>query len=469
MNFEEYRQYDGLGLAALISSGQVTASEVLEAAIEGIEARNPAINAVVFKAYDEARAAAKSARAEGPFAGVPFLIKDLGLAVKGWPRSSGSRFAQVAADAEDGALTRRYREAGLILVGKTNTPEFGITGTTESAFLGPCRNPWNLGHSAGGSSGGAAASVAAGMAPMAHASDGLGSIRIPAACCGLVGMKPTRDRNPNGQDDYDRAVGNVVDHIVCRTVRDSAAMLDATGYPEPDAPHAPAPKAGPYAGELNRSPGRLKIAWCETMIGVSANDEVTAALAHTADTLGRLGHEVMHQPLAADLRRLWKANRSFAGASFAAIFDRWTERLGRQPEAGELEPLTWAILGGGEAGSAKDAMRAWQDFRIASREVLGAFQTIDVFLSPVMATPAPPIGHLDPVGLTPSEVGQRQRAIYPYTGAFNFTGQPSLSMPLAQSADGLPIGMMFTGRYGDEATLFRLAAQLEKEIPWARR
>jgi amidase len=465
MTPDEYKSLDGTALAALIANGQTTAGEVLETAINIIEAENPALNAVVHIAHEEARAAAKLP-APGPFAGVPFLIKDLGLEVKGWPRTSGSQFALIAADAHDSELIKRYRQAGLILLGKTNTPEFGITGTTESARLGPCRNPWNTAHIAGGSSGGAAAAVASGMVSMAHASDGLGSIRIPAACCGLVGLKPTRDRNPNGQNDYDRAVGNVVDHIVCRTVRDSAAMLDATGYPEPDAPHAPAPKSGPYIDELNRAPGRLRIAWCETMAGETADAEVMAALTHTADTLACLGHDIVHEPLNADFRRLYALNRIFAGANFGAIFDRFVEHIGRPPQPAELEPLTWAILQASEKGTAKDAMRAWQDFRMACREVLGQFTKIDVYLSPVMTSPAPEIGYIDPVSNPPALVGQRQTKLYPYAWPFNFTGQPSISLPLVQSAGGLPIGMMFTARYGDEATLFRLAAQLEKEMPW---
>jgi amidase len=467
MTFEEYVQYDGLGLAALVKSGQVSRAEVLEAAIAAIEARNGAVNAVVHAAYDEARA---TPAVDGPFAGVPFLIKDLALKVQGWPRSSGSKFAQVPSDLTDDVLTTRYREAGLVLVGKTNTPEFGITGTTESARLGPCRNPWNTDHIAGGSSGGSASAVAAGMVPVAHASDGLGSIRIPAACCGLVGMKPTRDRNPNGQDDFDRAVGNVVDHVVSRTVRDNAAMLDATGYPEPDAPHAPAPKAGPYLDEVGRAPGRLRIAWsAQRPFPGPVDPQVAAAIAATAETLTALGHEVIEEPLAIDYERLWSANRAYAAASFAVIFERWVEMIGRRPEPHELEPLTWAALEGGKAGTAMDAMRGWQDFRMVCRDIQRLFLGIDVYLSPVLAEPPPKIGEMDPVALSPAQVAARQGEVFPYAWPFNFTGQPSISLPLAQSAEGLPIGLMFTGRYGDEATLFRLAGQLEREMPWNTR
>src|SRR5437870_4529980 len=246
MGFAEYADHDGLGLAELVRSKEVTPAELVEAAIERIERQNPILNAVVYKAYDEARRTAGGRLPDGPFTGVPFLVKDLGCPVGGWPRTGGSRFTKDEVPAADSVLTRRFREAGVVFLGKTNTPEFGITGTTESVLLGPCRTPWNPDHIAGGSSGGAAAAVASGMVPVAHASDGLGSIRIPAACCGLVGLKPTRERNPSDPDSLGRGCGLVVDHIVSRSVRDCAAMLDATGAPQPASPFAPAPKAGPY-------------------------------------------------------------------------------------------------------------------------------------------------------------------------------------------------------------------------------
>ncbi|NBU29135.1 MAG: amidase, partial [Caulobacteraceae bacterium] len=261
MAFADYANHDGLGLAALVKSGQVTPAELVEAAIERIETHNPVLNAVVHKAYDEARATAASDLPDGSFKGVPFLIKDLGAQVKGWPRTSGSIFAEIAADEADNELVTRYRASGVVLVGKSNTPEFGIPGVTTSRRLGPCSNPWDPSRISGGSSGGAASATAAGLVPLAHASDGLGSIRIPAACCGLVGLKTTRDRNPNGGEDYDRAIGFSVDHVVSRTVRDSAAMLDATGYPEPASPYASPAKTGPYLDEVGRSPGRLRISW----------------------------------------------------------------------------------------------------------------------------------------------------------------------------------------------------------------
>jgi amidase len=467
MTFGQYVEYDGVGLAGLIATKQVTAAEVVEAAIERIERHNGTLNAVVYKAYEEARAAAKGKLSDGPLMGVPFLIKDLGLEVKGWPRTSGSRYTANAVDSRDSELTRRYRASGVVILGKTNTPEFGITGTTESARLGPCRNPWNPEHIAGGSSGGAAAAVASGMLPLAHASDGLGSIRIPAACCGLFGLKVTRDRNPNGPDDWDRATGMSVDHVVSRTVRDSATMLDATGYAEPASPYAPAPKAGPYAKEVERSPGKLKIAWsAETANGRPIDPEIEGLLEQTADTLKRLGHELVPRGLGVDYRSIYGAHRVISTCALAAQITRLTTALGREPKEDELEPLTWDMIRAGREVRGEAALLAWQTLRVRGRQILALFEEFDAYLCPVMGTPPPPIGYCDPVRVAPREVRRRQAGVFPFTPPFNFTGQPSMSLPLCRSKSGLPVGMMFSGRYGDEATLLRLAGQLEKECPW---
>lgn len=467
---DDYSEHDGVSLAALVTKGEVTPLELVDAAIARIERHNGTLNAVVYTAFDEARAAAKGPLPDGPFKGVPFLIKDLGMPVAGWPRSYGSKFAASVVDQADGDLTGRYRQAGVIPLGKTNTPEYGITGTTEGAFLGACRNPWNPNHISGGSSGGSASAVAAGIVPMAHASDGLGSIRIPAACCGLVGMKVTRDRNPNGQDDTAYAMGFTVDHVVSRTVRDSAAMLDATGTPRADAPFAAPPKERPYLEEIERSPGKLRIACSsETPSGRPIDPEIQAALEATAALLKGLGHEVVEKGLGIDYRALYAARAPVSGANFAADMGRLIAQLGREPEEHELEPLTWASLKGGRKVTGEQAFRGWQDLRVLNRKTLAFFEDWDVYLSPVLGTPVPEIGYLDPVALEPKEMNRRQGGVFPYTPPFNFTGQPSLSLPLHMSANGLPVGMMFTARFADEATLFRLAAQLEKEAPWKDR
>jgi len=470
MAFADYANHDGLGLAALVKSGQVTPAELVEAALERIEKHNPVLNAVVHKAYDEARATAASDLPDGAFKGVPFLIKDLGAQVKGWPRTSGSIFAEIAADEADNELVTRYRASGVVLVGKSNTPEFGIPGVTTSRRLGRCSNPWDPSRISGGSSGGAASATAAGLVPLAHASDGLGSIRIPAACCGLVGLKTTRDRNPNGGEDYDRAIGFSVDHVVSRTVRDSAAMLDATGYPEPASPYASPAKTGPYLDEVGRSPGRLRISWSsETANGKPIDPEVQAKLEETAETLKALGHEVVERGLGVDYRGLYRAQTLVSASNFAAGMRRWIEKIGREPGEGEIEGLARRAFEGGKRISGEQALWGWQQLRILNRQILAAFEVVDVHLTPVLGTVPPKHELLDTLTDDLKAFDQAQAKTFPFTPPFNFTGQPSLSLPLHESAEGLPIAMMFTARYADEATLFRLAGQLEKEMPWKDR
>ena len=467
---DEYSNFDGVGLAELVSKREASPAELTEAAIARIEQHNPILNAVVFKGYEDARKAAAGNLPDGPFKGVPFLIKDLAMPVAGWPRSSGSRYTRGFVDTHDGGLTARYRASGAVLLGKSNTPEYGITGTTESGALGPCRNPWNPAHISGGSSGGAASAVAAGIVPLAHASDGLGSIRIPAACCGLVGLKVTRDRNPNLPDGYDYAFGNVVDHVVTRTVRDSAVMLDATGYAEPNAPYSAPAKDRPYADEIQRSPGKLRIAFSsETPNGRPIDPEIQSALERTAALLKALGHEVIERGLNIDYRALYASRGPASAGNFAAGMARLADELGREPEPEELEPLTWAILKAGKRQTGADVMRSLQETRMLNYKTLAAFADIDVYLCPVLGQPVPEIGYIDPNTVEPRELNKRQGRLYPFTPPFNFSGQPSMSLPLEMDTKGLPIGMMFTSKYADEATLFRLAAQLEKEAPWAGR
>ncbi|HEY5105917.1 MAG TPA: amidase family protein [Caulobacteraceae bacterium] len=470
MAFAEYAQYDGVGLAALVAKGEISPAELVEAAIERIEACNGPINAVIHKAYDEARKAAAGDLPGGPFRGVPFLVKDLLIAVAGWPRTSGSRYCLGVVDAKDDGLMRRYRQSGVVPLGKTSCSEFGIAGTTETALFGPCRNPWNPEHSVGGSSGGSAAAVAAGIVPMAHGGDGRGSIRIPASCCGLVGLKPTRDRNPHLPDGYDFAQGFVVEHVLTRTVRDCAAMLDVTGVPEAASPYAPPAKSRPYTEEIETAPGRLRIAWSsETANGRPVHPEVQAALEATAQLLERLGHEVAPRGLGVDQRALWGAQNAFSGANFAAGMKRLVDQIGREPQPDELEPLTWASWKGGQRFTGAQAMWDAQELRMLARGALALFEDFDVHLTPTLAAPPPKLGYLDPVANAPRDIGRRNGEFFPFPGPANMTGQPSISLPLAMSAEGLPMGMMFTARYADEATLFRLAAQLEKEAPWKAR
>ena len=467
MAFTEYSEYDGLGLAELVRRGEVSPAELVEEAIARIERHNPVLNAVVYKAYDEARRTARGALPDGAFRGVPFLIKDLGMEVAGMPMTDGSVYTRDRVPSGDSPLVARQRAAGLVILGKTNTPERGITGTTESRLLGPCRNPWNPEHIAGGSSGGAASAVAAGIVPLAHASDGLGSIRIPAACCGLFGLKVTRERNPGGADIGNTAAGFGVSHVVTRSVRDSAAMLDATGHPESATPFASPGRPDSYLAELRVPPGRLRVTFSsETPSGRPIDSEVRRALEDTASLLIELGHDVREQGLSIDYRKLYRAQSAIGAANAAAAQAELAEKLGREPREDELEPLTWAGIRLGQKLRADVVFRALRDMRRMTREILRFFETCDLHLTPVMGTPPPKIGHIDPVRLEPRELGKRQSVAFPFTPPFNFTGQPAMSVPLAWSETGLPIGMQFASRYGDEATLFRVAAQLEAARPW---
>ena len=468
MAFTEYESYDGLGLAELVRKGEVLPSELVEEAIARIERHNPKLNAVIYKAFDEARTAAKGKLPDGPFKGVPFLIKDIDLPVKDWPMTNGSAYLKDNVSQYDAELTRRYRASGVVLLGKTNTPEFGIPGTTEGRFLGICRNPWNPDYSSGGSSGGAAAAVASGMVPMAHGSDGLGSIRIPAAQCGLVGLKPTQYRTPGGPDDRNRAHGFVIDHVLTRSVRDSAAMLDWTGYPEDDAPYAPPAKTSLYMENIQTPPGKLRIGFSiENPSGTPLDSDVKRVFDQTVELLGELGHVMIEKPtLDIDWASLFLAQACVSGMIFTATMEHWKQVLGHEPQEHDLEPLAWYSFRASQKLTASQIGWGMQTLRMMTRQILAMWREFDVLLTPVTITPPPPIGFLDPVKVEPGEFNHRQASIYGYTPAFNMTGQPSISLPLGWSKDNLPIGMMFTGRYSDEATLFQLASQLEQTRPW---
>ena len=471
MTIAEYDKYDGLGLAHLVRRGEVTPLELLDEAIARIERHNPTLNAIIYKAYDQARQTAKGKLPDGPFKGVPFLIKDINLPVAGWPMTNGSALLAGYVSDADAELTKRYRAAGMVFAGKTNTPEFGIPGTTEGRHLGNCHNPWNPNYSSGGSSGGAAAAVASGMVPMAHASDGLGSIRIPAAQCGLFGIKPTQSRNPGGPDDRGRAHGMICDHVVTRTVRDSAAMLDWTGYPEDDAPYAPLTKKRPYLDELETSPGHLRIAFCtENIQNTPLHPDVKATFDATVALLGELGHTTIELPsLGVNLRKLYKAQGFVSGAMSVVGYEEWAEKMNRPLDESTLEFLALVGYRAAQQITPKDVAWGLQTIRQIGREILALYRNFDVLLQPMTLSPPPPLGFLDPMNVRAREFNRRQGQIFGLTPLANLTGQPSMSVPMGLSTDKLPLGMMFSGRYGDEATLFRLAAQLEQASPWIDR
>lgn len=472
MKLSEYTAYDGLGLADLVRRREVTPLELVEVAFQAVEQVNPRLNAVIALLREQAEAAARAPLPDGPFAGVPFLVKDLALTVAGTPMTMGSRlFAQAIAPI-DSELMLRYRRAGLVLIGKTNTPEFGISFTTEPAAHGPTRNPYRLDRIPGGSSGGSAAAVAARVVPMAHGNDGGGSLRVPASCCGAFGLKPTRVRTPAGPMSGLLTNGLTVEHAITRSVRDSAALLDATAGPDVGAPFWPPQPERPFLEEVSRPPGRLRIGFTErTFDGRPVNDACQKALRDAVALCQGLGHELVEAPPPYDERLFKRAQHAFFAASTAGILDILAPRMGLTVEPGSIEVLTALIAARGRELTALDLVGADMAMNMLSRQIGAYFTQIDVLLTPTLAEPPVPLGVFD--GNTPGLDGHalmdRLLAFAPFTGLFNVTGNPAMSVPLHMSEDGLPIGVQFVGRYGDEATLFRLAGQLEQAAPWAAR
>lgn len=462
--FVEYAQYDGLGLAELVRRSEVSATELLDAAIARTEQYNSALNAVTYKLYDQARESIQRGIPEGPYSGVPFLIKDLHLDIKGVVSSQGSNMYHNNVADHDSTLTRRYRQAGLVLFGKTNSPELGLMPVTEPRAFGPSRNPWNTDYTPGGSSGGAGAAVAAGILPVAHASDGGGSIRIPASCCGLVGLKPSRGRTPSGPDKSEGWAGQSSNHVVSRTVRDSAAMLDATSGSEVGEAYSAPHHAGSFLESVSRPPDSLKIAVCFEKWGEGDySEEVIAGLRHTAELLDSLGHHVEEaRP---------DPGVSNAGASFTIITanialaarQRATQ-LGCNVGDLKMEDGTRFYIELGNAVSATDYIEAVQGNQRAGR-LMGEFhQRYDVLLTPTLGSPPVPVGWLSEA--SQDDYINRLFAFMGDAGTFNQTGQPSISLPLHWSNNRLPVGMMFTSAYGEDALLLQLAGQLEQTQPW---
>ncbi|HUF89243.1 MAG TPA: amidase family protein [Gemmatimonadota bacterium] len=461
---------DATTQADLVRRGEVTPLELIDAAIARIERGNPTLNAVVTPTFPKARETARGELPDGPFRGVPFLLKDLSAAWKGVRMTSGSAFLADYAPPVDSVLVERYRAAGLVFLGKTNCPEFGFLPTTEPALHGPTRNPWDLDRSPGGSSGGSAAAVAAGMVPFAHGNDGGGSIRIPASCCGLVGLKPTRARVTHAPLVGDVMSGLVVAHALTRTVRDSAALLDATAGPAPGDPYrAPAP-ARPFLDEVGADSGRLRIAWsAANPIGATVDPDCVRAVEDAAALCESLGHDVVEAAPALDGELLYESFLAAWTAGHAWGIDAMARATGRSPEAGSFEPLTWALYRLGREVRAADYLLAITALQGIARQVAGFFAGHDVWLTPTLAEPPPPLGTFDGDSTDALAVFRRASEFVPFTPLFNATGQPAISLPLHWSAAGLPIGVQFAGRFGDEAALIRLAAALEEARPWAER
>jgi amidase/6-aminohexanoate-cyclic-dimer hydrolase len=465
MAFKEYGSYDGMGLAELVRNKQVKPRELLDEAIARTAKVDPQINAVVVKHYDYAQRQIDNGLPDGPFTGVPFVLKDLELLEGTRTTSGASIFKDNVAD-HTGTLARRFLDAGVAIFGKSASPEFGLLPTTESRLFGPTRNPWNLAHSSGGSSGGAAAAVAARILPVAHASDGGGSIRIPAAASGVFGLKPSRARTPLGPDRGEGWGGFSCGHVVSISVRDSAAMLDAIHGPEPSSPYvAPAPER-PYLEEVGRDPGRLRIAFTDkSPYGDAIDPEITAVTREIAAQLSGLGHHVEER--APQLPADPAVVMATIVAANTALSVRLTEqRFGRAMTDRDFEILTLASAHNAEKATAADYVAAQLSAFQISRTLATFFEACDVFLCPTLCSPPLRIGELNTMAEDLSHIPPILRRYMPATSMFNMSGQPAMSVPLAWNSAGLPLGMMFSARFGDEATLFRLAAQLEQVRPW---
>jgi Asp-tRNA(Asn)/Glu-tRNA(Gln) amidotransferase A subunit family amidase len=467
---QDYEDYDALGLAALVREGELTPSALLDAAQERAEKRNPALNAIVMPLLDHARAALAAGLPAGPFQGVPFLLKDLHASLPGVRTTYGSQLFADYVPAVESELVARYRRAGLVIFGKTHSPELGLTTTSESRLFGQTRNPWHPERTAGGSSGGAAAAVAAGIVPAAHATDGGGSIRVPASCCGVFGLKPTRGRTPMGPEVGEGWSGMSVQHVVSRSVRDSAALLDATEGPDLGAPYAALPPARPYLAEVSAEPGRLRIALqTETWNGTPTHPSCLAAARDAAKLCAGLGHHVEEARFALELEPFREATATIIGASVRATLEDRARALGRELRPEDVEPGTWLVASAGAAKDAPSYVRALKTIHAAGRKLAGFLERFDVILTPTLATPPVALGVLSLSNPNPAESLGTLFQTVGFTQLANATGNPAMSVPLFWDADGLPIGSHFIARMNDEATLFRLAAQLEAARPWFER
>ena len=467
---------DATAQAELVRSGEVSPVELVEAAIARIELLNPELNAVITPLFEKARAAAGGELGDGPFRGVPMLLKDLACHSAGDPMYEGMKFFHEAGwvEEEDTVLASRFRRAGFVFCGKTNTPELGILSTTEPLEFGPTRNPWNTGHSTGGSSGGSAAAVAAGMVPLAHANDGGGSIRIPASACGLVGLKPSRGRTPLGPDFGDVMTGLVNEHVVTRSVRDCAAVLDAVHGHQPGDPYvAPDPQRD-FLEEVGAEVGRLRIGIRTVPPGrqIEAHPDCVAAAEGAARLLESLGHTVEEVELpfldADDLVENFLI-RWTGGVAWNIAY--WERKVGRTCTPVDVEPSTWALAEIGRQHSASAYLSAVERHQVLGIEMHRQFygSGFDLLLTPTMAVPPPPLGSFDhppDQPLLPIAVATPMAI---FTSGLNMTGQPAISLPLHWNDDGLPIGVQLVAAYGREDLLLRVSAQLEEAAPWADR
>ncbi len=486
MKLPEYDDLDAMALAEGVRKGDVSPRELLDAAAERIEARNPALNAVVYDMLDRARGKVDSLP-DGPLKGVPFLVKDLKLTIEGTPTSNSCKLTKDTLATVTSVTARRYEEAGLQILGKTNTPEFGIMGVTEPLLRGPCRNPWDTNHTPGGSSGGSASAVAARMVPIAHSGDGGGSIRIPASACGLFGLKPTRGRVTMRPHMGEAWGGFVQEHVVARSVRDSALLLDIEAVPTPGEPYAQPAKERPWIEEVGRDPGKLRIAFFEdTLYAGEIHPDCRAAVQDAVTLLRELGHEVVPGCPPFDRKEMVRAYFITVATGVARFVETSAAQAGRKPRASDFEPTSWLLAQIAWKTKAPELLAAQTTMQKQAHAIADFFADHDLFLSSSLGRPPAKVGEVMPssseltqmallraLNLGPlmkvalDTMGEGKLAYTPQTQIFNQTGQPAMSVPLYWNEAGLPIGVQLAARFGDEATLFRVAAQLEEARPWA--
>jgi len=466
MNSSEYFSHDALGLAELVRTKQISSAELLEVAISLTEKLDPKLNAIPIKHYDLARENLKNQKNSGIFNGVPFLLKDLNNYLKGTVTSGGSRVLENITADHSSELVKRTSNSGLNIFGKTNSPELGLTVTTEPVLYGPTRNPWDLDRSSGGSSGGASSAVAAGIIPMAQASDGGGSIRIPASCCGLFGLKPTRARTPLGPVSLEGWGGQSIFHCVSVSVRDSAALLDVTSGPEKGAPYRSAYQEKSFLEQINIEPGKLKIGYLEDS-SIPVDEEVKKVMNSTIDLCQKLGHSVESTKINFSREEISLAIVTIISSNVAYAVKSQSNQTGREVSNEFFENVTLQMAENGNNFSASDYVNAIKINHRLGQELEKMFDQYDVLLSPVLASPPIKIGTIDMNTNDMKTYVERLTEYSPFTGIFNQSGQPSMSVPLFRTKDNLPVGSMFSAAFGNENLLFSLAGQLEQVQPWA--
>ena len=465
MNNSEYFSYDALGLAELVRTKQISSIELLEVAIALTEKLDPKLNAVPIKHFELARENLKNKTDSGIFNGVPFLLKDLNNYLKGTVTSGGSRVLENITANHTSELVKRTLDSGLNIFGKTNSPELGLTVTTEPVLYGPTRNPWDLNRSSGGSSGGASSAVAAGIIPMAQASDGGGSIRIPASCCGLFGLKPTRARTPLGPASLEGWGGQSIFHCVSVSVRDSAALLDVTSGPEKGAPYRSAYQEKSFLEQINIEPGNLKIGYLEDS-SISVDEDVKEVMNSTIDLCQKLGHSVESTKINFSSEEISLAIITIISSNVSYAVKSQSDQTGREVSNEYFEKVTLQMAENGNNFSASDYVNAIKINHRLGQELEKMFDQYDVLLSPVLASPPVKIGTIDMNTNDMKTYVERLTKYSPFTGIFNQSGQPSMSVPLFRTKDNLPVGSMFSAAFGNENLLFSLAGQLEEAQPW---